>query len=230
MGPFLPSVRSAVQALSACPTVRPLRSAPEGPRCPQLRAHGMCPVNESWQERAPLSGLTATWRPSTWLLKLVCVLDANLEQFLRFLCWPPPLQKHLAVLGRRGRPPHPPRSPHLHLRCQAKPRAGVLRAETRGGRARPGVGDCDLVCKRGPCRCREGSSDEGPSLHLMAGLPPKGREGGWRPTGAEKRQSEATRRERRKPQGHGCKPGPGPSEPPGAASQRLDLQLSASRA
>lgn len=123
---------------------------------------------------------------------------------------------------------HPP-SPHLHLRCQAKPRAGALRAETRGGRARPGVGDCDLVCKRGPCRCREGSSDEGPSLHLMAGLPLKGREGGWRPTGAEKRQSEATRRERRKPQGHGCKPGPGPSEPPGAASQRLDLQLSASR-
>lgn len=128
-----------------------------------------------------------------------------------------------------ARTPPPPR-PHLHLRCQAKPRAGALRAETRGGRARPGVGDCDLVCKRGPCRCREGSSDEGPSLHLMAGLPPKGREGGWRPTGAEKRQSEVTRRERRKPQGHGCKPGPGPSEPPGAASQRLDLQLSASRA
>lgn len=183
VGPFLPSVRSAVQALSACPTVRPLRSAPEGPRCPQLQAHGTCPVNESWQE------LTATWRPFTWLLKLVCVLDANLEQFLRFLCWPPPLQKHLAVLGWRGRPPP---SPHLHLRCQAKPRAGALRAETRGGRARPGVGDCDLVCKRGPCRCREGSSDEGPSLHLMAGLPPKGREGGWRPTGAEKRQSEAS--------------------------------------
>lgn len=86
----------------------------------------------------------------------------------------------------------PPPPPHLHLRCQAKPRAGALRAETRGGRARPGIGDCDLVCKRGPCRCREGSSDEGPSLHLMAGLPPKGREGGWRPTGAEKRQSEAS--------------------------------------